>query len=254
MIRRVSREVTVRRAVIVSVALAAAALVSGALAVTTSGKAEVVAMAEHGRPLARPPAPGVLADARQVITVISRTSLQPEAALQAWTRTAAGWVRTGPQQVAHVGRGGITSFPREGVSASPAGSYTLTFSFGILNDPGTALPFVHISDSDWWISEPGRLYNTFQQCAIDCPFQPRSPNSHLIETNPAYDYAVAIDYNRHPVVQGAGSAYFLHVTTAGTPTHGCISVRKPAMKAILQWLNPADHPRIMIAVLPGYQP
>ena len=107
------------------------------------------------------------------------------------------------------------------------------------------------SPSDWWISQPGALYNTMQTCASACLFAQGAPNEHLFYAVPYYQYAVVIDYNtaNSPtgVRQGAGSAFFLHVTV-GQPTQGCISIPQPRLVALLRWLTPAAHPRILIGI------
>jgi L,D-peptidoglycan transpeptidase YkuD (ErfK/YbiS/YcfS/YnhG family) len=63
---------------------------------------------------------------------------------------------------------------------------------------------------------------------------------------------VAIDYNTRnagPVVQNGGSAVFLHVHPPGTgPTAGCVSIPQDQVVRILKWLEPADHPRILIGL------
>lgn len=58
---------------------------------------------------------------------------------------------------------------------------------------------------------------------------------------------MVIDYNRAPVVQGAGSAFFLHVAV-GEPTQGCVAVPRADLVSILRWLTPSAHPRILIGV------
>ena len=150
-------------------------------------------------------------DADQVITIDAPRPNSSEATLRAWERAPGGWVPVTPAIVAHTAEG-ATAQPSENVPATPEGSFTLTQAFGKLSDPGTTMPYFQVTPGDWWISQPGRLYNTHQLCTVDCPFQLNSPNTHLMDTLRAYNYALVIDYNRSPVVQGAGSAYFLHVT------------------------------------------
>jgi len=145
------------------------------------------------------------------------------------------------------GTTGLTTTPSEAKSATPIGSFTLTQAFGHDADPGTALPYRQTTPADWWISEPGKLYNTEQHCSSNCPFTQGSPNEHLFYETPYYDYAVVMDYNRFPVHQGAGSAFFLHVSV-GAPTAGCVSIDKADLVRILRWLKPSAHPRILIGV------
>jgi len=56
-----------------------------------------------------------------------------------------------------------------------------------------------------------------------------------------------IDYNRDPLVPGAGSAFFLHVSE-GKPTQGCISINEVKLVALLKWLDPKKKPVISIGV------
>jgi L,D-peptidoglycan transpeptidase YkuD (ErfK/YbiS/YcfS/YnhG family) len=49
------------------------------------------------------------------------------------------------------------------------------------------------------------------------------------------------------VHQGAGSAFFLHVTV-GEPTQGCVSIDRDQLVRIMRWLDPKKHPRILMGV------
>jgi L,D-peptidoglycan transpeptidase YkuD (ErfK/YbiS/YcfS/YnhG family) len=183
--------------------------------------------------------------------VIAPSASSTTATLQRWARGAAGWTRVGSAVTAHLGSDGMSAHASESRSATPEGSFTLTQAFGRDTNPGTALPYLHTTPADWWISQAGPLYNTHQRCASDCPFTQGSPNEHLYYETPFYDYAVVIDYNTRNapggVRQGAGSAFFLHVTD-GAPTAGCVSVPQGDLVQILRWLEPSRHPRILIGV------
>ena len=173
------------------------------------------------------------------------------ATLQTWSRQGSGWKRIGPAVAANLGSAGMTAHPSESLSATPEGSYTLTQAFGRDANPGTALPYRQTTPADWWISQPGPLYNTLQHCAAHCAFTLGAPNEHLYYTTPFYDYAMVIDYNtaNSPtgVRQGAGSAFFVHVSN-GTPTAGCVSMPRDQLVRIMQWLRPAAHPRILVGL------
>jgi L,D-peptidoglycan transpeptidase YkuD (ErfK/YbiS/YcfS/YnhG family) len=193
------------------------------------------------------PVPFDTGTARQVLTVIAPSTDSTTGRLQALTKTASGWQRFGPSIPAHLGSQGLSEHPSESLSATPIGSFTLTEAFGALADPGTALPYFQTTPADWWISQAGPLYNTHQRCSHKCAFTQGPPNEHLRYETPYYNYALVIDYNRFPVRQGAGSAFFLHVTD-GTPTAGCVSIPQQNLVAIMKWLDPAAHPRILIGV------
>jgi L,D-peptidoglycan transpeptidase YkuD (ErfK/YbiS/YcfS/YnhG family) len=189
--------------------------------------------------------------ATQVITVTAAATSSTEATLQAWRTVSGGWRRVGASVHAWLGTDGLSAHASETRSATPIGSFTLTRAFGRNADPGTALPYTRTTPADWWISESGPLYNTMQHCSSGCAFTQGAPNEHLYYSIPYYRYAVVIDYNTRNapggVRQGAGSAFFLHVTV-GEPTQGCISIARDQLVRLLRWLTPARHPRILIGV------
>jgi L,D-peptidoglycan transpeptidase YkuD (ErfK/YbiS/YcfS/YnhG family) len=186
--------------------------------------------------------------ATKVITVVAHSYSSTTATLQAWTKApGGGWFRYGPAIYAHVGSQGLSRSPSEWKSATPIGSFSLTQAFGRYSDPGTPLPYFKTDAADWWISQSGSLYNTHQHCWSGCRFTQGSPNEHLYYETPYYNYAVVIDYNRFPVHQGAGSAFFLHVSV-GSATAGCVAIPQSNLVSIMRWLAPAAHPRILIGV------
>jgi L,D-peptidoglycan transpeptidase YkuD (ErfK/YbiS/YcfS/YnhG family) len=203
----------------------------------------------RGGPL---PVAGSTGAATRVITVRAPTYASTTATLQAWdAASGGGWRRHGPAIPAHVGSDGLSTTPSESRSATPVGSFTLTQAFGAFSDPGTALPYFQTDAADWWISQAGPLYNTHQHCGSGCAFTRGAPNEHLAATLPFYRYAVVIDYNTRAapggVHQGAGSAFFLHVTD-GNATAGCVAIAQSSLVPIMQWLTPSAHPRILIGV------
>ena len=187
--------------------------------------------------------------ATRVVTVVASSVGSTTARLQAWTKaTGGGWLRYGSSVTAHVGSQGLTTQPSESKSATPIGSFTLTQAFGALGDPGTGLPYFRTDSSDWWVSDQNsRYYNQHYRCSAgSCPFD-TSAGEDLLDAGSVYNYAVVIDYNRFPVHQGAGSAFFLHVTN-GAATAGCVAIPQDRLVSIMRWLTPGTHPRILIGV------
>lgn len=232
-----TRVVTPVRAVASKAAPTAAAQPSATLSVV------------HG---SRLPLPFKTHKATRVITVVASSPSSTTATLQAWHKVGKHrWAKTGKGVLAHVGSDGLSKHPSESKSATPIGSFTLTRAFGRLADPGTKLHYFKTTPADWWISQSGPLYNTHQRCSSNCKFRQGAPNEHLYYETPYYNYAVVIDYNTRNapggVKQGAGSAFFLHVSV-GQPTAGCVAVRESKVKALLRWLKPSTHPRILIGV------
>jgi L,D-peptidoglycan transpeptidase YkuD (ErfK/YbiS/YcfS/YnhG family) len=58
---------------------------------------------------------------------------------------------------------------------------------------------------------------------------------------------VVINYNMDPVVKGAGSGFFLHVSL-GVATEGCVAIPAADLRWVMRWLNPKEDPVISIGV------
>jgi L,D-peptidoglycan transpeptidase YkuD (ErfK/YbiS/YcfS/YnhG family) len=185
--------------------------------------------------------------ASRVITVVASWTGSTTATVQAWDRApGGGWLKHGAAIPAHVGSQGLTTHPSESLSATPIGSFTLTQAFGRAANPGTELPYFQTGWTDWWVSDTGSaLYNTHQRCGT-CGFD-TGVSENLYGAGYVYTYAVVIDYNRFPVVRGAGSAFFLHVTD-GSATAGCVAIPEGSLVPIMRWLMPSAHPRVLIGV------
>lgn len=184
----------------------------------------------------------------QVVTVSVATSASTTGVLSAWELATDGSARRvrGPIPV-YVGTEGVGR-ASEQRSRTPRGTFTLTEGFGLARNPGTALPYVRVGLSHWWVSDvQSGSYNRMRVCRPGawCGF--RQDRSEQLGAISLYEYAVVIDYNRDPVVPGRGSAFFLHVSE-GEPTQGCISMSRRDIRWLLRWLQPGDDPVISIGV------
>lgn len=209
-----------------------------------------VLVAALGATIALTDTPAAAASPIQMITVRGLTSTSTTATLEAIQRPAAG----GPYQLmhppiyAHVGAQGIGQ-ASEYRSVTPVGTFSLSEAYGRLANPGTTLPYKVLDWSDWWVSDVNsRYYNTHYRCGgtVHCPFDP-TKGERLMSAGAVYDYLVVINYNRWPVVKGAGSAFFLHVTN-GRPTAGCVAVSRADMIWLLRWMKKDPWPQIKIYV------
>ncbi|MDQ3761984.1 MAG: L,D-transpeptidase family protein [Actinomycetota bacterium] len=183
----------------------------------------------------------------QVVFVNAPTATSTAAMIEAWQRAGNGWRPVvGPVPV-HIGADGM-GHASESTSRTPAGLFSLTQTFGRAANPGTRQPWFHATTNDWWVSDVhSPAYNTHQRCAVgSCPFN-EAAGENLGQAGTVYDYAAVIDYNRWPARPGAGSAFFLHVTS-GRPTEGCVATDRATMIAILRWLDPHQHPMISLGV------
>lgn len=180
----------------------------------------------------------------QVITVRAASTHSTSAELDLWNRSANGTYRHvyGPVH-AFIGSNGVGT-TREGISRTPAGVFALTQAFGNQASNATKLPYFRAGTRDWWDENPrSSTYNRHVKQVLS----PGGGSENLYYAGPAYAHAVVIDYNTAPVVKGAGSGFFLHVST-GAPTAGCVSVSATQLNTIMRWLDPRAHPRISIGV------
>lgn len=186
-------------------------------------------------------------DATQVITVVADEASATTATLTAWQHFSDGWrAEIGPVR-AFVGRDGVGQ-ASESSAHTPAGVWTLSEAFGIAPDNESGLPYRQVGSSDWWVSDvDAPTYNQYAHCETGaCDFDEQS-SENLGAAGPAYEHAVVIDYNRQPVVAGAGSAFFLHVET-GRPTAGCVAIAAADLRTVLRWLDPSARPVINIGI------
>jgi len=131
-----------------------------------------------------------------------------------------------------LGRRGMSLNRKEGDKTTPIGSFSIITAFGIASDPGAAMPYRRVTRNSYWSGEP-RDYNTWVEVK---PGTRRMPNSeHLIRYTVPYQYAMAIGFNIDPVVQGRGSAIFLHCKSVDSwSTAGCVSVQQSVMVELLR--------------------
>ncbi|WP_330232740.1 L,D-transpeptidase family protein [Nocardia sp. NBC_00508] len=193
----------------------------------------------------RPPFDPGTVPGTQVVWVTAPAAAE-RGTLELWQRNRLRrWERT-LAVPAWVGREGISEEAREGATHTPEGTFALTEAFGRLSDVGTKLPYLSVDSSNtwWWVSDTeSPLYNQKYQCAAaDCPFD-TTLSENLGKTEPQYNYALVIDYNRFPVVPKKGSAFFIHVEV-GRPTAGCVAVTSDVMRTLLTILEPSRKPVI----------
>lgn len=119
-------------------------------------------------------------------------------------------------------------------SITPRGTFSLTFPFGIKDNPGTQFPYLKVDEYDYWLGcseQPG--YNTYYRSTTSFPGIEDA--EHLIDYTTAYAYCLFIGYNLSGTPY-AGSCFFLHCEE-GIPTAGCVSIPENDMIFVLQHYN-----------------
>jgi L,D-peptidoglycan transpeptidase YkuD (ErfK/YbiS/YcfS/YnhG family) len=183
-----------------------------------------------------------------VIVVTSPSYGATLATFVAFERQGSSWTQVfGPWQ-ADIGRNGFAppGQKQEGDGRTPSGTFGFGFMFGVDPNPGVLFPYRQVlSSSIVWDDDPASsLYNQW----VDGDTANAGVGPEPMDQTPAYDYGAVIDYNSDPVVPGAGSAIFLHVSTE-TPTAGCVSLPPNELLEVLRWLNPVLAPRIAMGTL-----
>lgn len=205
--------------------------------------------------------------AEQIIVVTADSWTSTHAVLRAYEQTADGWRPVISATPARLGWSGLVlaGERRQGTGKTPAGTFAIPAAFGRLPDPGTALPYRQFDRTDAWTYDPRHpsTYNVFQ--TADRTW--RSYGGYverLWEYGSQYRYVAVLDFNlpdgpvrtgadgvrrvSRPANTRAGGGIFLHVSN-GTKTAGCIAIPQERMRAILRWLDPAKHPRIVVGPL-----
>jgi L,D-peptidoglycan transpeptidase YkuD (ErfK/YbiS/YcfS/YnhG family) len=209
-------------------------------------------------------------DARQLLVVVGTGG--SHATLHAYQREGPGWREVVPPMAARIGYGGWAWAAKrvQDTGTTPIGTFPLTEAFGLGADPGSRLPYRRVGKHDYWVGDRGdpRTYNLWEPAAVSGRTWRTGQSERLSSFPIQYEFAVVVDFNRpapatvvwnaahheyvtsRPSAVGRGSAIFLHVNGRGS-TAGCVSVSRSHLAGILRWLDPAAHPRIVMAPLAG---
>jgi L,D-peptidoglycan transpeptidase YkuD (ErfK/YbiS/YcfS/YnhG family) len=184
-------------------------------------------------------------DATQVISVISNGYGTTTATVRAFAKRNGRWHQVFGPWSARIGYAGFAppGAKREGDGRTPSGSYHFSFFFGVDRNPGVHFRWRHAHRYDYWDDDSASpRYNEWVNTRRHPGAAGRSPEP--LHVRPAYRDVAAIAYNtaRTP---GRGSAIFLHVTHHSA-TNGCIALPRPEVIALLRWLRPSHHPRIIM--------
>lgn len=140
---------------------------------------------------------------------------------------------------------------QEGDGRSPAGLFALAGIFGRsdrLDRQGFQMPWQECVASLRGVDDPGsRYYN--QVVDENAVADPDWNSAEIMRREDGlYDAGALIGHN--PRNQpGAGSCIFLHIWKGpGQGTAGCTALKRDHVLQVLQWLDPAFHPHLVLAV------
>lgn len=217
-------------------AFAAAVLVAaGALGITSfaAGKADLNA---------KTGGPGETAAVDQILAVAGTGDCNAD--ISYYKKENGNWKLKWTEK-GYVGRNGITDNKKEGDGATPSGTYSFDLAFGLLDDPGSVLPYHKITEGDFWVDDPASPH--YNQLVNDkTTAKDWDSGENLIKATPYYNYALNLDYNKERT-PGAGSAIFLHcfMATSYKGSSGCICLPEERMKELIGSVDAGT--RIVIA-------
>ena len=123
--------------------------------------------------------------------------------------------------------------------------YSFDLAVGLLDDPGSVLPYHKIAEGDFWVDDPASPH--YNQLVNDkTTAKDWNSGEDLIKATPHYNYALNLDYNKERT-PGEGSAIFLHCFKASgyQGSSGCICLPESRMKELLGLVD--TNTRIVIA-------
>jgi len=211
-----------------------------------------------------------LSDSRQVIVIsgVSRTSSYATAYTYQLAADGKTWKAKFSGVPARVGYAGWAWASKrvQDTGTTPMGTFRISATFGLKPNPGTKMQYKLADSNDYWVGDnkDAKTYNLFQPSASSKRTWRTGEAERLAAYPTQYEHAAIINFNRpaaasvtwdavreqyvtsKPANTKLGSAIFLHVNGAGS-TAGCVSLRRADLIKVLTWLDPDQHPRIVMA-------
>jgi D-alanyl-D-alanine dipeptidase len=225
------------------------------LALVAAIGAGATASAGGARPVS---ATELLTTARQMVLVTTPDWNSVAGSLRTFERPAPGqpWTAVRAEVPIVVGKNGTAWDPglvppvagpvkTEGDGRSPAGVFALGTAFGFARAAEARwlkVPYAEVTPTLECVDDSASAdYNRLVDRASTTPDW--STSEKMREIAPDYHWGVVVEYNTRPAVPRRGSCIFLHIGgVGGKGTAGCTAMGEPALKAVMQWLDPARAP------------
>jgi L,D-peptidoglycan transpeptidase YkuD (ErfK/YbiS/YcfS/YnhG family) len=180
----------------------------------------------------------------QLIVVTSDGYGTSVATIETFDKVNGAWQPAFAAMSGFIGSKGFSDNHVEGDPTTPTGIYSIGGTmYGIDANPGVRYGYHQLVPGDYWDENPGSpTYNSFVHGT-----DPGAGSEALWQISPQYNYFAVIDYNipAVPANPPRGSAIFLHVIHTGG-TAGCVALAQPDLVRVLDWLDPAASPRIVM--------
>lgn len=206
-------------------------------------------------------AAGLSPECFQVIAVVTPAWDSPTGRMWRLEREGASWHPVNEAVAVTVGHRGLGiglglhtdglagPLKEEGDKRAPAGVFAIESAFGTKDRNSPRFPYRKTTTSDRWVDDPGSSHYN-QWVGLGDPGIRQDWKSAEILRRPdgLYDLALVVGHNRGPVVQGRGSAIFMHRWYApGRSTIGCTAMDPRHLRELFEWLDAGKRPVLVQA-------
>lgn len=129
----------------------------------------------------------------------------------------------------YIGRNGLGK-TIEGDFKTPEGEFSLLKAFGILEDPGTELDYIDVTESIFACDENCEYYNQIIDTAV---VHHACTGEDMSKLAPAYNYGAVINYNPERI-NPLGCNIFFHCKGNNPYTAGCVAGDEEFLRDFLQ--------------------
>jgi len=214
----------------------------------------------------RPQEAAAWRDAHQLVLVVTDDWNADHGRLRAYERVGDDWRPVADAVPVTIGRAGSawgvglqaprTDGPvkREGDGRSAAGVFRIGKAFGYAEQSPTSMSYRALQVSDYCIDVDGSaLYNRIvdeREVGAQAVAGSTEPMRRDLHANGDQRYKLGFVIEHNPDGKpGAGSCIFAHLWSSPTDTTaGCTAMDEAAMRRLLGWLKPEEHP--VFALLP----
>lgn len=229
-------------------------LVHGLIAIAIALSAYVAGQATAAQ------ADGAWRESTQMVLVVTPGWNADHGVLRTYERHGNAWKAVGESQDVTVGRSGAAwglglndaqangPQKKEGDGRATAGVFRIGPVFGYAEKADTRMPYEAMQVSDWCVDVDGSpYYNQIVDAAkvgekaVEGSSEPMRRDLH-VDGDQRYKLGFVIEQNAQ-AKRGNGSCIFAHLWKSPTDaTAGCTAMPEEAMRHLLAWLKPEDHP------------
>ena len=134
-----------------------------------------------------------------------------------------------------IGINGIRTKKIEGDKCTPKGIFTfgkLYYRADRVKKPETKIPKKIITKNMGWCDDiKSKFYNK------EIKINKNIKHEKLFRIDNLYDYLIVINYNTKNIMNGKGSAIFLHLTKNYKKTKGCVAVKMKDLLIVLKLIS-----------------